>query len=286
VDREAFGIIGQLGIIPPELPLDGLEVSAHTPLARARRTFGAGGAALLCSSDAHQPQDVGRGISFLLLEEPSFAELRLALGERGGRAVLGGGRPMEDLSLHILDVAQNAVEAGARSIEILLSEDAPGDALVIEVRDDGRGMRPEDARRALDPFFTTRTTRRVGLGLALLAAAARATGGDVTVESEEGRGTRVRAVFGGSHLDRQPLGDVETTVLVLVAGNPDVEVRFRHEAHGRSWSLDTARIRAEVGAPLSSARGIQALREAIRAGEQRLADAAGAAPPVASQRRS
>lgn len=282
VDREAFGIIGQLGMIPQGLPLDALEVSAQTPLARARRTFAGGAAALLCSSDAHKPEDVGLGVTFLLLEEASFSELRQAFRGRGGRSVLGGGRRMEDLSLHILDIAQNAVEAGARSIEIGLREDASTDALVIEVRDDGRGMSPEAARRALDPFFTTRTTRRVGLGLALLAEAARATGGEVSIESAEGRGTRVRALFGRGHVDRQPLGDVETTLLVLVAGNPGVQVTFRHEAHGLAWSLDTRRLEEEVGDPLSSPEGLRALRTAIRAGEQQLAEAGGEATGGAS----
>jgi hypothetical protein len=284
VDREAFGVIGQLGFIPDGLALDALEVSAQTSLAQARRTFAAGGAPLLCSSDAHKPQDVGRGVTFLLLEEPSFAELERALVERDGRAVLGGGRPMEDLSLHILDIAQNAVEAGARSIEIGLREDRAADALVVEVRDDGRGMRPEIAKRAIDPFFTTRTTRRVGLGLALLAQAARATGGDVSIESREGQGTQVRATFGHGHVDRQPLGDLESTLVVLVAGNPDVDVSFRHEADGLAWSLDTRRLRDEVGEPLSSPKGLAALRQAIRAGEWRLAEAAGGAGGRPSRR--
>jgi anti-sigma regulatory factor (Ser/Thr protein kinase) len=270
VDREAFGIVGQLGMIPPDLPLDALEVSARLPLGRARRTLASRATAFLCSSDAHRPEDVGRGVSFLLLEEPTFSELRRALGEREGRSVLGGGRPMEDLSLHILDIAQNAVEAGARSIEIGLSEDPAADALVIEVRDDGRGMSPEAAQQALDPFFTTRTTRRVGLGLALLAQAARATGGDVRVESEPGRGTRVRATFGRGHVDRQPLGDVESTLMVLIAGNPGVEVRFRHQAGDLAWSLDSRRLEGEVGDRLASPRGLQALRQVIREGESRL----------------
>ncbi len=270
VDREAFGLIGQLGLVPDGLPLDALEVSAHTTLARARRTFARRGEPLLCSSDAHQPGDVGRGVSFFLAEEPSFDELRLALGGSGGRAVLGGGRPMEDLSLHLLDIAQNGIEAGARSIDIDLVEDPAADTLVLEVRDDGRGMSAEAVAKVLDPFYTTRTTRKVGLGLALLAEAARATGGDVTVESREGRGTRVRAVFGHGHVDRQPVGDLETTLLVLLAGNPGVGVTFRHVARGRSWSLDSRRVEQEVGGALATPDGIRALREAIRAGERRL----------------
>jgi len=274
-DREAFGIVGQLGMIPPGLPIDALEVSAHLPLARARRAFPSLASAVLCSSDAHRPEDVGRGVTFLLLEEPTYPELERALRGRDGRSVLGGGRRMEDLSLHILDIAQNAAEAGARSIEIALCEDPATDVLLIEVRDDGRGMSPEVARQALDPFFTTRTTRRVGLGLALLAQAARAAGGDVCVESEPGRGTRVLASFGHGHLDRQPLGDVESTLMVLIAGHPDVDVTFRHEAHGLAWSLDSRRLEDQVGERLSSPRGLRALRAAIRDGERRLEQGGG-----------
>ncbi len=285
VDREAFGVIGQLGLLPEGLPLDALEVSAHTSLGRARRTFASGGQTLLTSSDAHQPQDVGRGVSFFWMEEPSFAELREAVAGRNGRAVLGGGRPMEDLALHILDVAQNAVEAGARSIDIDVREDVARDALVIEVRDDGRGMDPEAARRAIDPFFTTRTTRKVGLGLALLAEAARAAGGEVAVESAPGRGTTVRATFGHGHVDRQPLGDLESTLMVLLAGNPGVAVRFRHEANGRAWRLDSRRIEDEVGDAIATPRGLAALRAAIRSGEEELAGAAGRATDRPSRRR-
>ncbi len=177
---------------------------------------------------------------------------------------------MEDLSLHLLDIAQNGIEAGARSIAIDLVEDAAADTLVLEVRDDGRGMSAEAVAKALDPFYTTRTTRKVGLGLALLAEAARATGGDVTIESREGHGTRVRAVFGKSHVDRQPLGDLETTLLVLLAGNPGVGVTFRHATHGEEWSLDSRQIEEQVGGALATPDGIRALREAIRAGERSL----------------
>jgi len=273
VDRETFGLIGQLGAIPERLALDALEVASHTPLAWARRTFASGGQALLCSSDAHQPQDIARGVSFLRMEGPSFAELRAALAGRDGRALLGGGWPMEDLALHVLDIAQNAVEAGARSVEIDLREDSATDALVIEVGDDGPGMSPDMVDQALDPFFTTRTTRKVGLGLSLLAQAARAAGGDVTVESREGRGTTVRATFGHRHVDRQPLGDVESTLMVLLAANPGVAVSFRHQAHGREWRLDSRRLEEEVGGPLASPQGLAALRAVVRAGEQWLAEA-------------
>ena len=271
VDRESFGIIGQLGLVPPGLELDALEVSAQTSLPKARRTFGAG-QTLLCSSDAHQPGGVGRGKTFFWMQAPTFPELRLALGGRDGRAVLGGGRPMEDLSLHLLDIAQNAVEAGARRIAIEVREDEAADTLVLQVADDGRGMSPDAVKRAQDPFFTTRTTRRVGLGLALFSEAARATGGAVTVESREGQGTTVRGTFGHGHLDRQPLGDLESTLLVLIAGNPGVQVTYRRQARGRTFELDSRQLEQSLGEPLTSPRGLAALRAALREGERRFSE--------------
>ncbi|MBP1599784.1 MAG: putative metal-dependent phosphoesterase, family, partial [Acidobacteria bacterium] len=205
VDRERFGIFGQLGMIPPGLAFDALEVSARTSLPAARAAYAPRGEfPLLCNSDAHEPKDVGRAFTYMLLEKPTAEEIKKALVGCEGRAVLGGGRPMEDLSLHILDIAQNSIEAGATEVEIDLTESPKEDHLEIEVRDNGRGMDPETAARATDPFFTSRTTRRVGLGLPLLAEAARAAGGSLTLESRPGKGSRVRAVFRHGHIDRAP----------------------------------------------------------------------------------
>jgi anti-sigma regulatory factor (Ser/Thr protein kinase) len=276
VDREGFGIIGQLGMIPPGLPLDALEVSTRTPMNVARSNYGAANFPLLCGSDAHQPDQVGRGVTFMLMEEPSLSEVRLALAGLGGRAVLGGGRPMEDLLLHILDIVRNAVEAGATAVEIELTEDPARDLLAISVRDNGRGMDEATAARVTDPFFTTRTTRKVGLGLPLLAAAARAAGGDVTVESTPGKGTRVMATFQHSHIDRAPVGDIETTLLVLVAGSPEVEILFRHVVGGRDYELSSRDLAAALeGAGLASPQGLALLRAAIRQGEAELAHGPG-----------
>jgi hypothetical protein len=273
VDRERFGIIGQLGMIPPGLELDAIEVSARTPLPAARAQYAAPrGLSVLTASDAHEPKDVGKAVTYMLLERPEYAEVRQALAGRNGRAILGGGRPMEDLSLHILDIAQNAVEAGATRVDIDLVEDRAADLLAIGVRDNGRGMDRATAAAATDPFFTTRTTRRVGMGLPLLAAAARAAGGVLSLESEPGQGTRVKATFRYSHIDRAPLGDIETTLMVLLAGNPDVDVLFRHVVSGREFSLCSKDVRAALpGENLTSSHGLALLREAIRRGESQLA---------------
>lgn len=152
---------------------------------------------------------------------------------------------MEDLSLHILDVVENSLAASARAVEILIVEDAAADRLSVEIRDDGKGMDEETRRRALDPFFTTRTTRRIGLGLPLLAQAAQSSGGALELESAPGRGTTVRAVFRLSHPDRKPLGDVASTLGAILAGRPELDVRFEHRKDGEVIeSLDSRAARA------------------------------------------
>lgn len=272
VDREGFGLIGQLGFIPPGLHLDAIEISPRTDLPTARASFASGWEfPILCASDAHEPKDIARAVSFVLMREPSLEELRRALAEEGGRAVLGGGRPMEDLALHILDIAQNSLEAGADIIEIEISEDLPGNSMVLCVRDNGRGMDPGTLARVTDPFFTTRTTRSVGMGLPLLSEAARAAGGALTVDSRPGEGTTIRASFQHRHLDRAPLGDIETTLMTLLVGHPDKAVLFRHRKDDRIFELDSREFRA-AGIDPASPVGLAILREAIRRGEAGLRD--------------
>lgn len=267
-DRERFGIIGQLGLVPPGLALDGIEISRRMVLPDARARFASLGYPVITASDAHAPREVGAAVTLMLLERPDFGEVQQAFQGRNGRAVLGGGRPMEDLALHMLDIAENALDAGATRLEIDLVEDLARDLLTIEIRDNGRGMPADVAAAAVDPFYTTRTTRKVGMGLALLAAAARAAGGGLTIESAPGEGTRVRARFQHSHVDRAPLGDLEGTLMALMVGRPDVDVWFRHLADDREFSVSS---RAIAGEPsLQSPEGLARLREAIRRGEAEL----------------
>jgi hypothetical protein len=267
VDREGFGIIGQLGFIPPSLPLDGIEVSSRTSFPAARASFAPNGEyAILCTSDAHEPKDIARAVTYVLMQQATLPELRRALAGEDGRTILGGGRPMEDLALHILDIAQNSLEAGASLIEIEINENLPEDLLLLQVRDNGRGMDPETAAKATDPFFTTRTTRRVGMGLPLLAAATRATGGTLAIDAKPGDGTTIKAAFQHSHMDRAPLGDIETTLMVLLAGQPDKDICFRHCMNDRVFELDSRDFRA-ADIDLTSPIGLAILREAIRKGE-------------------
>ena len=182
-----------------------------------------------------------------------------------------------DLSMHILDIAQNSVEAGATRIDIRVDEDPDADALRLVVTDNGRGMDAETAERATDPFFTTRRTRVVGLGLPLLRQAAEAAAAALRVASEPGEGTRVEAALPSSATwIRAPLGDVETTVLVLMASHPDVDLDWTHRRGPRRYSLATADLRAALdGASLASPAGLALVRSAVRHGEASLAQPGG-----------
>ena len=153
---------------------------------------------------------------------------------------------MEDLSLHILDIVENSIRAKASRIEIKVVEYTKKDLLTIEINDNGQGIDEETIKKVLDPFFTTRTTRRVGLGLPLLRQAARESGGDVEIESKVGRGTRVKATFGYSHVDRKPLGNMEKTLSTLIAGNPEVDFIYEHKKDESGHRLDTREIRDRV----------------------------------------
>ena len=135
---------------------------------------------------------------------------------------------MEDLALHVLDVAENSIRAGASHIRIRLIENAVKNQLILEIEDDGAGMDEETQKKAVSPFFTGKTGKRFGLGLPLLAQAAEATGGHLDLNSAPGKGTRVRAVFHASHIDMKPLGDFAKTLRVLQASFPEIEFEFEY----------------------------------------------------------
>ena len=152
---------------------------------------------------------------------------------------------MEDLSLHILDVVENSISAGAKKVEIEIREDLKEDLLRIEITDDGKGMDAGMLEKALDPFFTTKTVRKVGLGLSLLREAAKAANGDLTIQSEIGRGTRVKATFQHSHIDRKPMGDMTKTMMTLIISNPGVHFQYLHGKDGREYRMiDTEKLKA------------------------------------------
>ena len=123
---------------------------------------------------------------------------------------------MRELSLNVLDIAQNSIKANASLIEIELSESTEKKELLIGIYDNGKGMTPEQVQSVTDPFFTTRTTRKVGLGIPFFKMAAEMTEGSFEIESEVGVGTRVSAVFRTDHLDFTPVGDMCSTIVILI----------------------------------------------------------------------
>ncbi len=135
---------------------------------------------------------------------------------------------MEDLSLHVLDVAENALAADADRIEIRIIEESARDVMRIEIEDNGCGMDEEMTRRALDPFYTTKSVKRIGLGLPLLAQAAREAAGILEIRTAPGNGTLIRATFQQSHLDMKPIGDMLETMATLACAHPHVHFVFEH----------------------------------------------------------
>lgn len=172
---------------------------------------------------------------------------------------------MDEFSLYVLDIAMNSVRAGATKIRILLKED--GDVLDFTVEDNGCGMTKEQIEKLADPFFTTRKTRRVGLGIPFLKMLAEMTGGNVRVISTpeaqtdapplypggSAHGTRIVARFGRRHIDFLPLGDLVGTLVTLIQGAPERDFTYRHETDGGTVSLSTEEIRAVLGDGISLA---------------------------------
>ncbi len=149
---------------------------------------------------------------------------------------------MEDLSLHILDVVENSIEANASKIEIKIIEMKSKDLLAVEIKDNGRGMNKETIQKVLDPFYTTRTTRKVGMGLSLLAQAAKESNGDFEISSKVGVGTEVKAVFQYSHIDRKPIGDMKNTLITLMVSHPEINFIYKHQDEKEKYILDSNEI--------------------------------------------
>ena len=154
---------------------------------------------------------------------------------------------MRELSLHILDIVENGITAGADCIHIDVIESRVEDFLTIKIRDNGRGISAEKLARLKDPFVTSRTTRRVGLGLPLLAAAAERCDGKLAVAAGTGGGTAVTATFRYSHIDRAPVGDMASTMATLLMGNPQIDFVYTHVIDGQEFILDTRELKKELG---------------------------------------
>lgn len=174
---------------------------------------------------------------------------------------------MRELALHLLDIAENSVAAQAKNISISIEEDTCRDTLRMLIRDDGVGMSPELVAKVIDPFTTSRTTRKVGLGIPLLKAAAEACEGWLKIDSILGAGTTVEVVFKRSHIDRMPLGNLAETFLTLFIGTPDVHWLFEYRVDAQEFLFDDVVIKDELqGVPLSEPSVIGFVRDYIQSG--------------------
>ncbi len=165
---------------------------------------------------------------------------------------------MKELSLNILDITQNSITAGADNIEISIVEDENG-WLKLTITDDGCGMSEETVRNVVNPFYTTRTTRKVGMGIPLLKLASEQTGGQLSIASKhkdkhpDTHGTVISATFDTKHLDFTPLGDIISTVCTIIQGHPEVDYIFCHKTPDREVQLDTKELREALGEGISLA---------------------------------
>lgn len=191
---------------------------------------------------------------------------------------------MREITLHMLDIAENSVTAGASIIEISIGEDLPNDRLKLVVQDNGRGMPAELLQRVTNPFVTSRTTRKVGLGIPLLKAAAEVCQGHFYLDSVPGQGTRLAVEFQRSHIDRMPLGDLAGTWLTLLIAYPEVHWLFHYQAKTREsaasteFTFDDAPIKQELAGISLTEPSILAfikglLQEGVSSVQQTIAEA-------------
>ena len=158
---------------------------------------------------------------------------------------------MPEISLNILDVTENSIRANANEIEIYISAQTLEDTLSLKISDNGVGMSKEQLEQVQDPFFTTRTTRKVGLGIPFLKQAAKSTGGSFRIDSQVGKGTDLEAIFKLSHIDRMPLGDISATIFALVVFNEKIRFKYTYRCDDKEFTLDTKEIREIVGEDIS-----------------------------------
>lgn len=177
---------------------------------------------------------------------------------------------MRELSLNILDIVQNSIVANANLIEIKLDE-ITENTLEITVTDNGKGMSKEQLKNVQSPFFTSRTTRKVGLGVPLFKMASEMTGGTFTIDSELNKGTQLKATFDTAHIDFTPVGDIPGTISLLVSCNPDIDFVYSQARNGNSFTLDTRELRAVLeDVPLNSPDVVAWIKDSVNEGIQEL----------------
>lgn len=181
---------------------------------------------------------------------------------------------MRELSLHILDIAQNSIKAEAEILRIVVIEDLEQDKLIIKIKDDGTGMDSETVSKVVDPFYTTRTTRKVGLGIPLFKSSAEQCDGYFEIKSQLGAGTEIIAQFKYSHIDRVPLGNMPETIVTIINACDQMDLIYTHTINNRTFTLNTKEIKKLLdGVPISNIDVIAWLREYINEGLNELTHA-------------
>jgi len=171
---------------------------------------------------------------------------------------------VKDLALHILDIIQNSIRAEATLIELLILENDTKNRYDIQIIDNGKGMSEELVKQVIDPFFTTRTTRKIGLGISLFKQNAEQTGGSLELESKLGKGTCLKVNFVKDNIDRQPLGDIIGVITLVVSANPDIEFIYTHQTDKGKYIFDTREIKQVLdGVPIANAEVIGYLKEML-----------------------
>jgi anti-sigma regulatory factor (Ser/Thr protein kinase) len=189
---------------------------------------------------------------------------------------------LKELSLHLLDLVQNSIEAGASKIEIKIDEDFKRDILLIEVSDNGRGMSEEQITEVLDPFYTTRKTRHIGLGLPLLLEACRRCDGNLEIHSHPGKGTTIQATFRHSHIDRAPLGNIPSVLMAVLFAENKTDWLYIHKVNQEEFRLESSEIRKElVDIPITHPKVRNWLLDFLNKGEKGLFSKAASAKVTA-----
>lgn len=154
---------------------------------------------------------------------------------------------MKNIALHILDLVENSVRASAKKVRVSISEMIESDRYVLTIEDDGAGMVEDVAKKATDPFYTSRSTRKVGMGLPLIQLNAERTGGSFSLRSKPGKGTTLEACFVLSHTDRLPLGEIDDVLVLLATGYPLVRLIYTHKTDSGIYCFDTKEIMEITG---------------------------------------
>ncbi len=174
---------------------------------------------------------------------------------------------MDDLSLHIMDIIENSVRAEATDISLIIAVHTKDNVLNIDITDNGKGMDEEEIKKCVDPFYTTKESKKTGLGIALLKQSSEEADGTFLLSSEKGMGTKISATFQYDHIDRRPLGDISKTFYVLIAAYPQVNFFFVYKKNNKSFEVDTAEIKKELeDIPINAPDVLKTLRSHIMGG--------------------